>query len=101
MVEAGPKLVILTDGENGTYAATKSENVFRPAITDSASAVVLVHNHPSGDATPSAEDVRITRQLVEAGKLIDIKVLDHIIIGRPDNGNKPQLSMREEGICQF
>ena len=84
--------------------------VFRPAITDSASAVVLVHNHPSGDPTPSAEDVRITKQLVSAGKLIDIKVIDHIIIGRPASGftvnqtdpnGRTHLSMREEGICQF
>ncbi|MGD0153313.1 MAG: DNA repair protein RadC [Thermacetogeniaceae bacterium] len=55
--------------------------VFKPALLKSAAAVILLHNHPSGDATPSSEDLEITRRLVEAGKLIGIEVLDHIIIG--------------------
>ncbi len=76
--------------------------VMRPAITEGASAIVLVHNHPSGDPTPSAEDIRITRQLVEAGQIIDIRVLDHIIVGRDtDSSHKSFLSMREEGLCEF
>ena len=75
--------------------------VFRPAIADGGAAVVLVHNHPSGDPSPSAEDVRITKQLIEAGKILDIKVLDHTIIGRSGVSDRPFLSMREEGICQF
>ena len=77
--------------------------VFRPAICDGASGVILVHNHPSGDVTPSAEDIRITRQLIEAGKIIDIKVLDHVILGHGDNGGEKRtfLSLREEGLCQF
>ena len=75
--------------------------VLRPAIVENASAVILAHNHPSGDPTPSAEDIRITRQLVEAGKIVDIKVLDHIIIGRPGEDNRAFLSMREEGVCSF
>ncbi|HEY9583686.1 MAG TPA: DNA repair protein RadC [Candidatus Paceibacterota bacterium] len=54
--------------------------VFRPAIEYSASAVVLAHNHPSGIATPSAEDIEITRELVQAGKILGINVLDHVII---------------------
>jgi len=81
--------------------------VLRPAITEGASATVLTHNHPSGDVTPSAEDFRITRQLIEAGKIVDIKVLDHIIIGShtpSGNGGGPSrsfFSMREEGLCNF
>jgi DNA repair protein RadC len=55
--------------------------VFKPAVLKSAAAVILLHNHPSGDATPSGEDLEITRRLAEAGKLIGIEVLDHIIIG--------------------
>lgn len=55
--------------------------LFKPAIARNAAAVVLVHNHPSGDPTPSSEDVRLTRSVVQAGKLLDIEVLDHIIIG--------------------
>ena len=76
--------------------------VFRTAIgQDAASAVVLVHNHCSGETTPSAEDLRITRQLIEAGKILDVKVLDHVVIGRPVNGSPAFLSMRENGLCTF
>lgn len=56
--------------------------VFREAIAERAAAIVLVHNHPSGDPTPSADDRSITAQLVAAGKLLDIPVADHLIIGR-------------------
>lgn len=77
---------------------------FRPAISDGATAIVLSHPHPSGDPTPSAEDIRITRQLVEAGKVLDIDVLDHVIIGRPQPGtptSKPFVSLRESGLVSF
>jgi DNA repair protein RadC len=56
--------------------------VFREAIAERAAAVILVHNHPSGDPTPSADDRLVTDQLVAAGRLLDIPVHDHIIIGR-------------------
>ena len=75
--------------------------VLRPAITESASALILIHNHPSGDPTPSAEDLRITKQLIQAGRVVDIKILDHIIIGRTSDTSKGILSMREEGLCDF
>ncbi len=55
--------------------------VFKEAIVESAAAVLLVHNHPSGDPTPSAEDRAVTRQLAEAGNVIGIPVLDHVVIG--------------------
>ena len=69
---------------------------FRQAIVSGASSVVLIHNHPSSDPTPSAEDIRITRQLIQAGRIIDIKVIDHVVIGRPDF-----VSLREAGLCTF
>jgi len=76
--------------------------VFREAIRGATAAVVLVHNHPSGDPTPSAEDIRITKQLVEAGRIVDIKVLDHVIVGkRTAAGNRDFISMRESGIVEF
>ena len=75
--------------------------VFRAAIENSASAVVLVHNHPSGDPTPSAEDIRITRQLVKAGHIIDIGVMDHVIIGRLREEGSGFVSMRESGLVDF
>jgi DNA repair protein RadC len=55
--------------------------VFRPAIKNAAASVILVHNHPSGDATPSTEDLAVTRRLESAGELLGIKVLDHIVLG--------------------
>lgn len=64
--------------------------VFRPAIRDSASAILLVHNHPSGDPTPSREDRLVTNRLTDAGKLIGIDVLDHIVVAR-----QRSLSIRE------
>ena len=56
--------------------------IFRAAIRENAAALIVAHNHPSGDLAPSPEDIRVTRQMVSAGKLVDIEVLDHVIIGR-------------------
>lgn len=68
--------------------------VFKTAILNSAKSIMIFHNHPSGDTSPSKEDIAITKRLVDAGNLLDIKVLDHIILG--DNGN--YLSMLEERL---
>ena len=68
--------------------------VFRPAVEYGAAAVILAHNHPSGDPEPSTEDIKITKQLVEAGKLMEIEVLDHLIIGE-----EKFVSLKEKGIC--
>jgi DNA repair protein RadC len=74
----------------------------RCAVIDNAVSLVAVHNHPSGQNTPSAEDIEITRKLIEAGRILGIRVLDHIIVGRdPDTGAATQLSLRERGLCQF
>jgi len=67
--------------------------VFRAAINHSAAAVILVHNHPSGDPSPSPEDIALTRKFVDVGKIIEIHVLDHLIIG--DN---KYVSLKEKGI---
>jgi DNA repair protein RadC len=56
--------------------------LFRAAIRENAAALIVAHNHPSGDPAPSPEDINVTRQIVQAGKLLDVDVLDHIIIGR-------------------
>jgi DNA repair protein RadC len=74
-------------------AIVHPREVFREAIRSSAAAIILAHNHPSGDPTPSAEDTQLTKRLVEIGKLMDITVLDHIIIG-----DGRYLSMKEKGI---
>jgi DNA repair protein RadC len=74
---------------------------FRPAILDGAAACIAVHNHPSGDATPSAEDLRVTRQLVEASRILGIRILDHVIIGRATELRPGHLSLREKGLATF
>ena len=64
------------------YSLVHPREVFREAIAERAAAVILVHNHPSGDPTPSADDRLVTEQLVAAGRLLDIPVHDHLIVGR-------------------
>ncbi|MBI3980055.1 MAG: DNA repair protein RadC [Chloroflexi bacterium] len=68
--------------------------VFRDAVNQNAPALVVVHNHPSGDPTPSPEDVRVTEALIQAGKLLDIEVLDHLVIGQ-----QRFVSLRERGLA--
>ena len=75
--------------------------VFREAIRMAAAAIIVAHNHPSGDPTPSAEDVRATRQLVETGKIVGIQVLDHIVIGGNQPHPAPYVSLREAGLVDF
>ena len=57
--------------------------IMRPAIVRNCPRLIVCHNHPSGDPSPSPEDIDVTNQLVEAGKLLDIDLLDHLIIGNP------------------
>ncbi len=63
-------------------ALVHPRDVFRPALAEGAAGIVLVHNHPSGDPTPSEEDIRLTRQLGQAGEAVGIRVLDHVILGK-------------------
>ncbi|MGD1085823.1 MAG: DNA repair protein RadC [Verrucomicrobiota bacterium] len=73
--------------------------VFGPAIAARACALVLVHNHPSGDPTPSEADLRVTRDLVRAGQLLKIEVVDHVILGQRTEANrKGYVSLREKGL---
>ena len=67
--------------------------LFRFAIKDNAAALIVVHNHPSGDPSPSPEDIQVTRQIVKGGNLLDIEVLDHVIIGR-----QRYVSLKERGL---
>jgi DNA repair protein RadC len=68
--------------------------IFKSAVKKSASAILCVHNHPSGDPTPSPEDVAVTRRLMEAGKLLGIDVLDHIVVG-----DGRFVSLKAQGLC--
>lgn len=86
-------LILLLDGKNRiirrvqvsegslNQSIVHPREVYLPAVKESAAAVILVHNHPTGDPAPSSEDIAITRRLKEAGEIMGIKVLDHIIIG--------------------
>jgi DNA repair protein RadC len=67
--------------------------IFKPAIRRNAPALIVVHNHPSGDPTPSPDDVVVTRATIQAGKLLDVDVLDHVIIGKAK-----WVSMKERGM---
>ena len=65
--------------------------VFRVAVISSAAAVILMHNHPSNDPTPSEADIKVTRDLIRAGQLIKIEVLDHVIMGNPNRSSLREL----------
>ena len=78
---------------NVNSSVVRPAEVFRPAIRDNSASIVVVHNHPSGDPTPSPEDVAITGQLRESGDLLGIELLDHIIIG-----HQGHVSLKEQGL---
>ena len=74
-------------------SAVRPAEVLRAAVIENAPSIIVSHNHPSGDPTPSPEDVSITRDLAAAGKLLDIELLDHIVIG-----NGRFVSLKEKGL---
>ncbi len=78
---------------NVNSSVVRAGEVFRPAVRENCPAIIVVHNHPSGDPAPSPEDIRITAQLIEAGKLLDIELLDHIILGQQQFS-----SLKEKGL---
>jgi DNA repair protein RadC len=75
--------------------------IFREAVRQSAAGMILAHNHPSGDPTPSKEDIDITLRLVEAAKILGIRVVDHVICGRPSDTTPGYVSLREENLVAF
>ena len=97
-------LVVLLDGRHrvlrevaisqGTLTASlvHPREVFRPALREAAAAIILVHNHPSGDPAPSQEDLEVTRRLVRAGEILGIPVLDHVVVAE-----RGYVSLREQG----
>lgn len=93
------KQVEITSG-TATSSLAHPREVFREAIRHGATAIVCVHNHPSGDPAPSAADVQVTRQMREAAKAVDIELLDHVIVGRAgaDPQGRGYYSFREAGV---
>lgn len=86
LLDTSQRIIAISTVYIGTVnaAVLRTAEIFRDAIAHNAPAIILAHNHPSGDPLPSPEDVQITSTLVEAGKILDIMVLDHIIIGGND-----------------
>ncbi len=78
---------------NVNTSVVRPAEVFREAIRDTATSVIIAHNHPSGDPTPSPEDVAVTREIVRAGEILGIRVLDHLVIGKGRF-----TSLRERGL---
>jgi DNA repair protein RadC len=74
-------------------AVVRSSEIFREAVRSNAPSIIIVHNHPSGDPTPSTDDVRVTRQLVEAGRLLEIEVLDHVVVAE-----RGFVSLKDRGL---
>ena len=94
------RLVKREDLSQGTLDTilVHARDVFRSAIAGNAAAIVLVHNHPSGDPTPSEADIKVTRDLIRAGQLLKIELLDHVILGRATQERpKDYASLRELG----
>jgi DNA repair protein RadC len=76
-------------------AQVRAADIFKPAVRKNATAIIVVHNHPSGDPTPSPDDVAVTREIIKAGEMLGISVLDHIVIGQ---GRNRFVSMKERGL---
>ena len=82
---------------NVNSSIVRAAEIFRHAIRENCPAIIIVHNHPSGDPTPSQEDIRVTKQLVEAGALLDIEVLDHIVLGSQGHVSMKQKQLGFDG----
>lgn len=100
LVNTRRRLILVDRLSQGTLDSllVHPREVFRTAISANAAGIVLAHNHPSGDPTPSDSDIKVTRDLIRAGQLLKIEVLDHIIIGRATRErSKDYISLRELG----
>jgi DNA repair protein RadC len=84
----------------GTIDASSyhSRDVFAPALLSGAVKILLIHNHPAGDPTPSPDDIEVTQELILCSSILDIPIVDHVVIGGFDGGF---VSMRSEGLVEF
>jgi DNA repair protein RadC len=88
--------MVISTGSLDTILVHPRE-VFRPAIVQGSAAIILAHNHPSGDPTPSESDIKVTRELIRAGQLLKIEVLDHVVMGCATARANGYFSLRECG----
>ena len=84
---------------NVNSAIVRPSEVLKPAVACNLPSVIIVHNHPSGDPTPSPEDISITRDIAQSGKLLGITVLDHVVVGNQHRGGF--VSMKEQRLMEF
>lgn len=97
LLDTRNRLIEIVEVYHGSLNMTlvRVGEVFKPAVQRMAHGIILVHNHPSGDPSPSPDDIALTRAIAQAGKLMDIEVLDHLIIGRTSTG---YVSLKEKGL---
>jgi DNA repair protein RadC len=91
------KVVTVSQGSVNESLAHPRE-VFKPAIVHSAYSFIMVHNHPSGDPSPSEADMRLTRRILEAARILQLQLVDHVIIGAPSPGRRSYFSFKEGGV---
>jgi DNA repair protein RadC len=94
------RLITTSEVSKGTLneSLAHPREIFKPAITHSAYAFVLVHNHPSGDPSPSEVDLRLTRRVAECARMLQIQFMDHLVIGSPQQDRPGYFSFKEAGI---
>jgi len=100
LLDARCRLIAVTEVSRGTLneSLAHPREIFKPAISHSAYCFVLVHNHPSGDPAPSESDIRLTRRVSESAQILQIRFLDHIIVGTPQQNRPGYFSFKEAGI---
>ncbi|MBQ6338266.1 MAG: hypothetical protein IJI36_03890 [Kiritimatiellae bacterium] len=90
----------LTTSHSSLKNAAGAREVFAQAVQWQASSIIVAHNHPSGDPTPSGKDIELTKELLAASKVLHIPLLDHLIIGSPESGTG-FISLRTDGFVKF
>jgi DNA repair protein RadC len=100
LLDAKQRLLTIQEISRGSLneSLAHPREIFKPAIAHSAYSLILVHNHPSGDPSPSEADLRLTRRLVEAARILQVTLLDHVIIGLPLPGRSGYFSFKEAGV---
>jgi DNA repair protein RadC len=100
LVNTKQELIKVVSVSQGTLNETLAHprEVFKPVIAFSAFAFIMVHNHPSGDPSPSEADLRLTRRILEASKILQMQLIDHVIIGSPAPGRSSYFSFKEGGV---
>jgi DNA repair protein RadC len=100
LLDAKQRLLTIQEISRGSLneSLAHPREIFKPAIAHSAYSFILVHNHPSGDPSPSEADLRLTRRLSEAARILQVTLLDHVIIGLPQPGRCGYFSFKEAGV---